>query len=425
MSSLIQLRSVLEAIDSPRIVINPDLSVSFVNQAFTHAFGNSSLIGKHCYQLIFNQSAPCELCGAPCPIKATLNAKVPTKHHNTVTNPEDGNTWDIEISPIFNSQHQPEYFLGGLTRRTGRYTRLELGEICAKSLSMQNLLRRLSKLCATELPIVFIGPEGCGKRALGKLVHENSRRRQFDYICLNCEALTEDNFTEFLYSHFNHKWDMVCGTLYLSNIDMLTQELQATILKLIETGGFTHKKGGVTESVRVDLGIIGGSRCSIEELETYDSLRLDFFLRMSVCPLFVPGLDTRSEDIPDLIRLFLQEAKSNGLTWNITERAIAYLQNQKTWKGHALELKTILMRAAVNCDKMVIDLNDIQSHNEPLARPETIQTEEQHQDYIDNLILSWKGTKKELATRLGISERTLYRRIDKLTKTPNLSQSSN
>lgn len=132
-----------------------------------------------------------------------------------------------------------------------------------------------------------------------------------------------------------------------------------------------------------------------------------------------------NRDIPDLIRLFLQEAKSNGLTWNITERAIAYLQNQKTWKGHALELKTILMRAAVNCDKMVIDLNDIQSHNEPLARPETIQTEEQHQDYIDNLILSWKGTKKELATRLGISERTLYRRIDKLTKTPNLSQSSN
>ena len=65
MSSLIQLRSVLEAIDSPRIVINPDLSVSFVNQAFTHAFGHSSLIGKHCYQLIFNQSAPCELCGAP------------------------------------------------------------------------------------------------------------------------------------------------------------------------------------------------------------------------------------------------------------------------------------------------------------------------------------------------------------------------
>ena len=121
----------------------------------------------------------------------------------------------------------------------------------------------------------------------------------------------------------------------------------------------------------------------------------------------------------------MQEAKSNGLTWNITERAIAYLQNQKTWKGHALELKTILMRAAVNCDKMVIDLNDIQSHNEPLARPETIQTEEQHQDHIDNLILSWKGTKKELATRLGISERTLYRRIDKLTKTPNLSQSSN
>lgn len=415
MSSLIQLRSVLETIDSPRIVINPDLSVSFVNQAFTNAFGNSSVLGKHCYQLMFNQSAPCELCGAPCPIKA----KVPTKHHNTVTSPEDGITWDIEISPVFNNQ-QPVYFLGGLTRRTGRYTRLELGDICAKSLSIQSLLRRLSKVCATELPIVFIGPEGSGKRSLGKLVHDNSKRRQFDYICLNCDALTEENFPEYLFKHFNPKWDMVCGTLYLSNIDMLTQELQVAILKLIEAGGFTYQKGEVTESIRVDLRIIGGSRCSIEQLETYDSFRLDFFLRMSVCPLFVPGLETRSADIPDLIRLFLREAHENGLTSNITDRAIAYLQNKKSWKGHALELKTIIMRAAVQCEKLVIDLPDIQEHTEPVVQNENIATEEQTQESIDKLIKSWTGTKRDLSIRLGISERTLYRRIVKLSQMDNL-----
>lgn len=415
MSSLIQLRSVLETIDSPRIVINPDLSISFVNQAFTHAFGNTPLIGQHCYSLMFNQSKPCELCGSPCPIKASLNAKIATRHHNTVTHPDDGTTWDIELSPIFDNEHRVEYFLGGLTRRTGRYTRLDLGDICAQSLSMQSLLRRLSKLCSTELPIVFIGPEGCGKRSLGKLVHLNSRRRQFDYICLNCDALTEENFTEFLYNHFNPKWDMVCGTLYLSNIDMLTKELQANILKLLEIGGFTHKKGNVTESIRVDLRIIGGSRCSIEQLESYDSLRLDFFLRMSVCPLFVPGLDTRSEDIPDLIRYFLQEAKANGLTWNITDRAISYLQNRKLWKGHALELKTILMRAAVHCDKMVIDLDDIHAQTELAISLDEELDEQKKQDSIDNLIVSWRGTKKELANRLGISERTLYRRIDKIT----------
>lgn len=420
MSSLIQLRSVLETIDSPRIVINPDLSVSFVNQAFTNAFGNSSLLGKHCYQLMFNQSAPCELCGAPCPIKASLLTKVPTNHHNTVTSPEDGITWDIEISPVFNDQHEPLYFLAGLTRRTGRYIRLELGDICAKSLSMQSLLRRLSKLCATELPIVFIGPEGSGKRSLGKLVHDNSKRRQFDYICLNCDALTEENFTEYLFKHFNPKWDMVCGTLYLSNIDMLTQELQVAILKLIEAGGFTYQKGEVTESIRVDLRIIGGSRCSIEQLETYDSFRLDFFLRMSVCPLFVPGLETRSADIPDLIRLFLREAHENGLTSNITDRAIAYLQNKKSWKGHALELKTIIMRAAVQCEKLVIDLPDIQEHTEPVVQNENIATEEQTQESIDKLIKSWTGTKRDLSIRLGISERTLYRRIVKLSKMDNL-----
>ena len=261
MSVFIQLRSVLDSIESPRIVINSDYTVSYINQAFVHAFNVTNYIGMHCYEVMFNRLEPCDKCGDVCPLKQSLTANSDATIYHTLIHPKDGTLWDIEMSPIMDDNNRNIYFLGGLTRRTGHMTHLELGNIVARSVAMQSLMRRLSKLCNTELPILFIGPQGAGKRALGKLVHDNSKRRQYDFIKLNCETLTPENFSGELYQHFNKNWGMVCGTLYLSNIDLLNEELQGSLLNMLETGAFTHKEGSTTKTVRVNLRCTTAGNC--------------------------------------------------------------------------------------------------------------------------------------------------------------------
>lgn len=142
--------------------------------------------------------------------------------------------------------------------------------------------------------------------------------------------------------------------------------------------------------------------------------RRTFLLSISVCPLVVPGLEKRTEDIPELVHLLLDDLHQNGMKLEVTESVITALQNRKHWKGHVTEMQTILMRAAALSEKATIDLADIMEIPFHESEEATIVSNSE-EERINNLILSWKGSKRALAQRLGISERTLYRRLQKLT----------
>ena len=138
-------------------------------------------------------------------------------------------------------------------------------------------------------------------------------------------------------------------------------------------------------------------------------------MKISSCPLTVPGLEQRKEDIPDLLKMIFGYLEQNGFRVGITDEAVTVLQNRKEWKGHVSELYTLVMRAVTRYDRTEIGVADIAERPNPGVE-EDPEIQESEEERLKKLIFSWKGSKRELATRLGISERTLYRRIEQLLK---------
>lgn len=408
------LRLVLDAIDSPKLLLNPNLTVEFANKAFIRQYGRPDYLGKKCHSLLFHRSKPCSEYGYKCPLIDSQSSQRPIKVLHSEIGPTGSLHWDIETSPILGPDGRPEYYLESIVRRNGNVTPLTLKGIVAHSRSVKMLLQRISKVTTTDLPLLFIGPHGSGKREFARLVHENSRRACCDFVTLNCQGLTPEKLSQQLHLRSSDLLSRGGGTLYLSEISQLSREMQATLLTLMETGAWTLKKGDSEEKIFADLRIICSSSMTLHELELFSNLRLDFLLSISVCPLVVPGLEKRTEDIPELVHLLLDDLHQNGMKLEVTESVITALQNRKHWKGHVTEMQTILMRAAALSEKATIDLADIMEIPFHESEEATIVSNSE-EERINNLILSWKGSKRALAQRLGISERTLYRRLQKLT----------
>lgn len=414
MTSISVLSLVLDSIDSPRLLLNPDLTVAFANEAFVREFGRADYLGKPCHEIIFHRSKPCFECGQRCPLIETQTTLETAKILHSEVGPTGATHWELESTPVLGPDGRPQYYLESIVRRAGHLTPLTLKGIVARSLSVKALLKRIARVSTTNLPLLFLGPPGSGKREFARLVHENSRRASYDFITIECQGLTPEKLRQQFHLRSSDLLSSGGGTLYLSDISYLSNEMQSTLLSLLDTGAWTFKKGEAEEKIYANIRIICASSMSLTELEVLANLRLDFLLRFSLCPLYVPGLDDRTADIPELIQMVLQDLRNHGMNYGITDEAVKALQKRKQWRGHVTELQTILLRAAVFCDEINIDLADIaQAHEKESAKLKALQASEEER--LNQLILSWKGSKRALAERLGLSERTIYRRLEKLT----------
>lgn len=417
------LSLVLDSINSPRLLLNPDLTVAFANKAFIREFGRTDYLGKHCHEILFHRSKPCFECGYKCPLIETQSTLASAKILHSEVGPTGATHWELESSPVLGPDGRPQYYLESINRRAGHLTPLTLKGIVAKSDSVKALVKRIARVSATDLPILLIGQPGSGKREFARLIHENSRRASYDFITIDCQGLTPEKLRQQFQLRSNDLLSRGGVTLYLSDIALLSLEMQTSILSLMDTGTWTFNKGEAEEKIYADLRVICATSMSITELEILGKLRLDFLLRISVCPLNVPSLDERREDIPDLVHMVLVNLRTHGMNYGITHEAITALQKRRFWKGNVTELQTTLLRAAVFCDQINIGLTDIAEaqEKEATSNKEIQETEEAR---LNKLILSWKGSKRALAERLGISERTLYRRLEKLAPRNNNDQAT-
>ena len=405
------LRTALNTINSPRLLLNVDHTIEFANEAFVQQYGRKDYQGKMCHALLFYRSKPCHEYGYKCPLQEAQVTLTATRSRHTEVGVTGCVHWDLEVAPILGTDGRPQYYIESVERHTNHVTPLTLKGIVAHSKSVQGLLKRINKVSMLKVPILFMGPHGSGKREFARLVHENSRLASYDFITIDCQGLTSEKLSHQLQVGASDKFSMSGGTLYFSDISLLSKEMQSELLNLIDTGAWIYKKGTDDEKIYKNLRLIFASSMNLQELEIMAGLRLDFLLKISACPLAVPGLDERKEDIPDLIKMILQHLEHNGMRVGITDAAIDALQHRKEWKGHVTELHTVIMRAVTRNDKIEIDVADLA---ETPKQEEDLEVNVSEEERVKKLILGWKGSKRELATRLGMSERTLYRRIEKI-----------
>jgi len=307
--------------------------------------------------------------------------------------------------------------------------RMACRDFVANSESMLKIVETLEKVIPTKSNIMILGESGTGKGLLAELVHCNSPRRDKPFISINCSAIPEGLLESELFGYkkgaftgaVSDKLGLIPlaheGTLFLDEIGDMPINLQAKLLKVLETGEVYPL--GETKSKIVDVRIISATNVDIDKRIKEGKFREDLYWRLNVIEIKIPPLRERKDDIEMLAKHFIDKFSSEHKKniKGIDKQALSMLL-EYSWPGNVRELGNVIERAVVLTDSDYItpeNLPDKLKKIEHEAQPSTLKT--YLGDYEKNLILrlynAHNRNKEETAAALGIDLATLYRKFKK------------
>lgn len=399
-----ELKTVLDAFDDPRLLVRSDYTVAYANRAFVKRYGRQDFAGRSCFELLFHKSACCADCGERCPLETSTITGAPETVLRRELGPAGVRYLELCSTPLKGTDGRAVLFMESIVDRSGTREPLNLRGVVAESSAVKTALEKISLVTALDVPVLFIGPSGSGKREFARLLHENSRRAAHSFLCVDCRGLTPAKLSREL--RLTAPFGLSGGTLYLKAIEELSSDMQGAVLRMLETGSWVDSEGSSCE--RADIRLVCGTRKSLRELLEADVLREELYYRLCVCPIRVPGLEERAEDLPELVRLILQNLKAKGLELRLASGVCEAL-SRRVWRGHVRELQAVLERCAIFSRGEVVGMEKL-FDDEPVVSEEGEVSEEAH---LRALIRDWKGSRADLAAHLGVSERTIYRWIER------------
>ena len=296
----------------------------------------------------------------------------------------------------------------------------------ANSPSMQVVLKEAARFAHSSATVLITGESGTGKEVLAKYIHECSPRRDKPYVRVNCAALPESLIESELFGHergaFTGADDarqgrLECaaeGTLLLDEISEIPLSLQAKLLRVLEEQEF--QRVGGNQTLVVQARIVATSNRNLSTAIADGHFRADLFYRLNVLPLQLPALRKRREDIPSLVRSFIELYGQDcpQPVRSITTAALNLLQSFD-WPGNVRQLRNTIQRACV-----LSDSDTIEAHNlgPLLTSPsdETIDLTSARLDEIEHRAIvatlrHCHGNKTAAAKQLGVTSRTLLNKI--------------
>ncbi|MBL7716698.1 MAG: sigma-54-dependent Fis family transcriptional regulator [Bdellovibrionales bacterium] len=301
---------------------------------------------------------------------------------------------------------------------------------------MEEVTRKVAKVAATPLSVLIQGASGTGKELIAREIHEKSARKNGPFVAINCAAIPasllestlfgyeKGAFTGAVKSHSGKFVQADGGTLFLDEIGDLPLELQAKILRALQ-----EKKVdpvGATASVAVDVRIVSATHQNLEQMIQAARFRQDLFFRLNGISITLPSLKERPMDIEGLAKSFIAKA---GSAIPISSSALAVLKSYD-WPGNVRELEQAMTRAALLSDGPEIQPEDLgiqtQDFSTAPARATALSVEfngqslEEAQEaftlgLVESTLNQLGGNRAAAAQALGISERTLYRLLTKLS----------
>jgi DNA-binding NtrC family response regulator len=284
------------------------------------------------------------------------------------------------------------------------------------------------KVAPTNASVLLLGETGTGKEVFAQAIHNGSVRVGKPFMALNCSAFGKELLESEIFGHkagaftgaLKDKRGLIeeanGGTLFLDEIGDMHIDLQAKLLRVLETGEFI--KVGDTKSTKVDVRIIAATNHNLQDEVNTGRFREDLFYRINVFTIVLPALRDRKKDIPELADSFLKTftQKTNKRINGMSKDFISHLQNHQ-WKGNIRELKNVIERATIlvegaqlTSDSLPIELqiNDAQQQS-GMSAFELSSVEKLH---IQRVLNHTKGNKTEAARLLNIGLTTLYRKLE-------------
>ncbi|ANQ84402.1 sigma-54 interaction domain-containing protein [Azoarcus olearius] len=435
--SLPELVSFLETLPEPHILCDRDYRIVAANAAYrASCAGGGEVIGRTCYEVSHRYSVPCDRAGESCPLARSLASgqreRVLHLHHT----PRGEDYVNIELSPLRDASGEIAWFIEKMEPLA--VARGEAGGhgLIGRAPAFQRMLELVMRVAPAEASVLLQGESGTGKELVAAAVHRASRRAERPFVVVDCSGLPETLFESELFGHergaftgaVSRKPGLVeaaaGGTLFLDEVGDIPLGMQVKLLRLLETG--TYRRVGATELRRADVRLVSATHRPLQRMVREGAFRQDLYFRINTFPITVPALRERVEDLPLLVDSLLERvAPRRGLT--VSAAAMRVLAAYP-FPGNVRELRNVLERASLMCDGEVIGpahlaeevrapggpAVDDDALLAPAAEPPLDLAEVQRQTLL-RAARSHRGSRRELARKLGLSERTLYRRLRALS----------
>jgi two-component system response regulator AtoC len=284
------------------------------------------------------------------------------------------------------------------------------------------VLEMVARVAPSDSPVLITGESGTGKELVANMLHRLSARSG-PFVDVSCAALSEGPLESELFGHERGAFPgaderklglmelAAGGSLFLDEISELSPKLQGKLLRALEQRSF-YRVGG-TQKVEVDVRVIAATNRDLADRVTEGLFRDDLYYRVNAIGVELPPLRDRTVDIPLLARQFLKQF-GRGAALTLSNDALELLQKYP-WPGNVRELKNVMERAALLAQGPQIRSADLPLqlpgvHPTPVSSP-TLSLEELERRHIETVLHNTNWHQGKAATALGISSKTLYRKI--------------
>jgi len=290
-----------------------------------------------------------------------------------------------------------------------------------RSPAMKELLSLVERVARTNATVLITGETGSGKELVARALHHYSLRHSKPWVDVNCAALPEHLIESELFGYEKGAFsgaDSIkpglfelanTGTLFLDEIGELDRKMQVKLLRVLD-GTPYYRLGGVRK-ISVDVRVVSATNLNLEEEVRAGRFRSDLYHRLSQITLKVPPLRERPDDISALADLFLEQ---QGSTFRFSPEAMDALRRH-SWPGNVRELRNLISKSLIFSDGPSIELSDlalaVEAPGAASSSPQTLCLEQSERQMVFKALDQTDGHHQKAAKLLGISRRTLSRKL--------------
>lgn len=437
----VQLQSLIDAQENPFVLIDKNYRIVAANRAYCIRYGadEKQVVGRACHEISHHASVPCHLNGETCPHQQVFatgeGQQVLHTHYDHHNRPEHVR---IQGHPILGLNG--ELYLGEAVFPFAPSTALDCNEMrmIGKSAAFLACVDNLTRVAESEASILLYGESGVGKELAAQYIHRRSSRENKTFIAVDCASIAESMFESELFGHERGAFTGCVGrklglfeladggTLFLDEIGEIPLSMQAKLLRVLESG--EYRRVGGTETLRADVRIVSATNRDLLDMADQGQFRLDLYYRIAGIDVTLPALRERRGDIPPLARALL--SRMNGeRNFYLREDAVARLL-EHDYPGNVRELRNILQKALIMSNNGLITADHIRfdanghwgsdASPKPSNIPQNVSKtfpqaatsiSELESAHIARLLEQHQGHRRKVAEVLGVSERTLYRKL--------------
>ncbi len=294
------------------------------------------------------------------------------------------------------------------------------------SQSIRDIQFLIEKVAPAKIPVLITDESGVGKDVVARLIHQRSPLAANPMVVKNCATLQKELARSELFGHIKGSYTGANesregllsfahdSTLFLDEIGDLPLEVQASLLRALETG--TYRRVGEKEERKVNIRFLFATNRHLAEEVEKGRFNEAFFHRINAFSIEIPSLKDRKEDLPLLVDYFLTTLSPDNTSYRIVERAMACILRYN-WPGNIRELRNVIERSIILAENGIIserclprEMVESADHNSAALTLESV--EKQH---ILKLLDFHGGNRQKTADTLGISRKTLYRKLTQYT----------